>query len=263
MVPKVNDSIQQNTVNDLLKRLLPNHFKWFNLIVDRNFIDNNNNDRFSIETKSNQIIQIKGTTGVAVANGIYYYLKNIANCSISWSGNQMNKFLNNNDNGIPIPLESIKITIRDKFRYYQNTCTSSYSNVWWQWSRWQKEIDWMALHGINLPLAFNGQEIVFRKTFLRFNMTIEEIDDYFSGPAFLAWNRMGNIQTWSGPLSEYWHQYQYQLQLKILERMRNFGMYPVIPGFAGHVSRYLKRHLENSANISRLTDWNQFGHQFS
>ncbi|OTF79573.1 N-acetylglucosaminidase, alpha-like protein, partial [Euroglyphus maynei] len=68
----------------------------------------------------------------------------------------------------------------------------------------------MALHGINLPLAFNGQEIVYRRTFQRFNMTTEEIDNYFTGSAFLAWNRMGNIQTWSGPLSEYWHQYQLQ-----------------------------------------------------
>ncbi|OTF73098.1 hypothetical protein BLA29_015162 [Euroglyphus maynei] len=45
--------------------------------------------------------------------------------------------------------------------------------------------------------------------------------------------------------------------------MRNFGMYPVVPGFAGHVSRYLKSHLNTSANISRLTDWNNFGYNFS
>ncbi|XP_046913075.2 alpha-N-acetylglucosaminidase-like [Dermatophagoides farinae] len=264
--PMVNDTLQQKTVNDLIRRLLPNHFKWFDLIVDRHMIDDdddddNHLDRFIIETTLNRMIRIKGTTGVAIANGIYYYLKNIANCSFSWSGDQMNYFLVNDN--VPIPSESITIIIRDKFRYYQNTCTASYSNVWWQWSRWQREIDWMALHGINLPLAFNGQEIVYRRTFQRFNMSTKEIDDYFTGPAFLAWNRMGNIQTWSGPLSEHWHQYQHQLQLQILKRMRNFGMYPVVPGFAGHVSRHLKSHLKTFANISRLTDWNQFGHQFS
>ncbi len=32
----------------------------------------------------------------------------------------------------------------------------SYSSTWWAWERWEKEIDWMALHGINLPLAFTG-----------------------------------------------------------------------------------------------------------
>lgn len=120
----------------------------------------------------------------------------------------------------------------------------------------------MALHGINLPLAFNGQEIVFRNTFLRFNLTLVEIDNYFTGPAFLAWNRMGNIQTWSGPLTRHWHEHQYQLQLKILQRMRNFGMYPVVPGFAGHVPNSLKRTLPN-AKINRLTNWNNFGKNYS
>ena len=39
------------------------------------------------------------------------------------------------------------------------------SFVWWDWRRWEKEIDWMALQGINLPLAFTGQEAVWQKVF--------------------------------------------------------------------------------------------------
>lgn len=37
-----------------------------------------------------------------------------------------------------------------KWRYYMNVCTVSYSSAFWSWDRWQQEIDWMALHGINL-----------------------------------------------------------------------------------------------------------------
>jgi len=37
--------------------------------------------------------------------------------------------------------------------------------VWWDWKRWEKEIDWMALQGINLPLAFTGQEAIWQKVF--------------------------------------------------------------------------------------------------
>ena len=44
-----------------------------------------------------------------------------------------------------------------KFRYYFNVCTVSYSAAVWDWTRWQYEIDLMALNGINLPLAFTGQ----------------------------------------------------------------------------------------------------------
>ena len=33
----------------------------------------------------------------------------------------------------------------------------SYSMAYWDWDRWEAEIDWMALQGINLPLAFTGK----------------------------------------------------------------------------------------------------------
>lgn len=31
------------------------------------------------------------------------------------------------------------------------------------YARWQREIDWMALNSINMPLAFIGQEYVFQQ----------------------------------------------------------------------------------------------------
>ena len=40
------------------------------------------------------------------------------------------------------------------------------SYVWWDWERWEKEIDWMALQGINLPLAFTDQESIWQKVFM-------------------------------------------------------------------------------------------------
>jgi alpha-N-acetylglucosaminidase len=93
-----------------------------------------------------------------------------------------------------------------------NVCTVSYSSAFWNWTRWESELDWMALQGINLPLAFTGipfqfislfyliyavmlgQEYVWENVFLSLGLTQAEIDTWFGGPAFLAWNRMGNIQ---------------------------------------------------------------------
>lgn len=59
--------------------------------------------------------------------------------------------------------------------------------VWWDWDRWQREIDWMALNGINMALAFSGQEYVWKKLFLNLGLTDAEINDFFTGPPFLAW----------------------------------------------------------------------------
>lgn len=39
------------------------------------------------------------------------------------------------------------------------------SFAWWDWERWEREIDWMVLHGVNLPLAFTGQEAIWQKVF--------------------------------------------------------------------------------------------------
>ena len=37
-----------------------------------------------------------------------------------------------------------------------NVVTHSYSAAFWDTDRWMQEIDWMALSGVNLPLAFTG-----------------------------------------------------------------------------------------------------------
>ena len=44
----------------------------------------------------------------------------------------------------------------DPYRYFRNVCTFGYSYVWWGWERWEREIDWMAMNAINIPLAFVG-----------------------------------------------------------------------------------------------------------
>lgn len=69
---------------------------------------------------------------------------------------------------------------------------------------------------------------------------------------------MGNMRGWGGPLPyPTWYQSQLALQHKILNRMRDFGMIPVLPGFAGHVPAAIKS-LYPSAKILRLGDWGRF-----
>lgn len=90
-----------------------------------------------------------------------------------------------------------------RFRYYQNVCTVSYSLAWWNWTRWEREIDWMAMSGINLALAFNGQEAIWQRVYLKMNLTQQELDEHFGGPAFLAWyvvpfTSLGGSSKWGG-----------------------------------------------------------------
>ena len=73
-------------------------------------------------------------------------------------------------------------------RFYQNVCTYSYSYVWWDWRRWEYEIDWAALNGINLVYAHTAAEYAWLKVFIEIGLTEEEINDFFTGPAYLAWS---------------------------------------------------------------------------
>ena len=84
-------------------------------------------------------------------------------------------------------LANLSLFFSVRFRYYQNVCTFSYSSVWWNWTRWQREIDWMALNGINLPLAFTGQEAIWQRVYHKIGLAQQELDTFFGGPAFLAW----------------------------------------------------------------------------
>ena len=63
-------------------------------------------------------------------------------------------------------------------RYYLNYCTYSYSMAFWDWERWEKEIDWMAMHGINMPLSITGMEVVWYNLLKRLGYTTEEVNEF-------------------------------------------------------------------------------------
>jgi len=134
--------------------------------------------------------------------------------------------------------------------------------AWWDFARWQREIDWMAMNGLNLILSFTGQEHVWQKLYSFIGLTDAEIKDFFSGAAFLAWQRMGNIHGWGGPLDDGWIIAQSELQKKIVAQIRQFGMINVLPGFAGHVPKGLKR-VFPFANLTQTSQWNNFGANYS
>jgi len=50
-----------------------------------------------------------------------------------------------------------------------NVCTFGYTYAFWQWRQWEQHIDWMALNGINLPLAFVAQESIWQRVYSKVN----------------------------------------------------------------------------------------------
>ena len=104
----------------------------------------------------------------------------------------------------------------------------------------QMPVDWMALKGINLPLAATGQEGTWRLTLRDLGFTEKMIADFLVGPAYLPWGWMGNIDGLGGPLPGRWIDSHVQLEQRILARERELGMTPVLQGFTGHVPASIK-----------------------
>ena len=73
------------------------------------------------------------------------------------------------------------------------------------------------LGGIQYFDRIVGQEYIFALTYERFNISFEDLGDFFAGPAFQTWQRMGNMYEWGGPQSRQFVEDQRDLQLRILE----------------------------------------------
>lgn len=140
--------------------------------------------------------------------------------------------------------------------YFQNVCTFSYTYVWWTFEDWRKHIDWIAMHGINLVLA-PFQEDVWNELYNEVGMASDEIRAHFTGPAFLAWLRMGNLRGWGNSLDNEFLDYSSQLQKKVIREYQRLGINFAIPSFAGHVPVAFKR-LYPTTKFQRASGWNNF-----
>ena len=238
-------TVTANPVDELLERIdkgASAKFKTELVKSDKDF--------FELDQRGTKVV-VRGNTWVNIASGINWYLKYHAGIHISW--NQMQAKL-------PAVLPAVKQKERHEtdltLRYDFNYCTFSYSMAFWDWKRWEQEIDWMALHGVNLPLAIVGEECVWRNMLLKLGYTEEEIGQFIAGPAFLAWWEMNNLEGWGGPLPLSWYSRQEKLQKQILARMRQLGMHPVLPGYSGMVPHDAKARL--GLNVADAGLWNGF-----
>lgn len=190
-----------------------------------------NDDYFELGMTADGKIRIAANSAVNAAAGLNWYLKYYAGVHLSWNGMTAS---------LPDPLPPVLVPERHStdqhWRYYLNYCTHSYSMAFWDWERWEREIDWMALHGINMPLAVTGTDVVWRNVMLRLGYSKDEINAFVAGPAFQGWWLMNNLEGWGGPNSDKWYDDREALQKRILARMREYGMDPVLPGYGGYAS---------------------------
>ena len=204
-------------------------------------------DFFELDQKGDKVV-IRGNNYVSIATGVNWYLKYYAGIQLSWNGMTAQ---------LPAVLPAVPQKERHetdlKYRYDFNYCTYSYTMAFWDWDRWEKEIDWMELHGINLPLAVVGADVVWYNVLTKLGYTKDEINEFIAGPAFQGWWLMNNLEGWGGPNPDSWYKQRETLQKQILKRMREYGIRPVLPGYSGMVPHNAKERL--GLNVSDPGLW--------
>lgn len=205
-------------------------------------------DEFKIKCDGKNL-EVSATSKVAACHGIYCYLKEKCNVQLSWCANTEIKI----DKLVAFDGEMSK-TIEQKWRVYMNYCTLNYTASWWDFARWEKEIDFMAMNGINMPLCVVGSEAVWFETLIELGYTEEEALSTISGPGFWAWQLMTNIEGYLPPKDMKYVYERYELGKKILDRVVDFGMQPIQQGFSGHVPTSLKDKYPN-ASIFMQRGW--------
>lgn len=234
----------KNAAKALIARVLPSKADLFSVEISTSETEK---DFFEIESRYNRII-LRGNTPVSIASALNWYLKYQCNCHISWNSSQLAL-----PNPLPFDFPKIRQDSPFVFRAYLNYCTFSYTMPWWNWERWQWEIDWMALHGVNMPLAITGQEAVWQATLRKLGLDDETIREFLVGPSYFAWQWMDNLEGWMGPLPQHWIDTHLTLGRQIVQRERELGMTPILKGFSGYVPMALGKQFPQ-ASIYK-TNW--------
>ncbi len=229
----------ENAARGLIQRVLPAHASEIEVMQIPGA--EGGSDVFEVESRAGRLL-LKGNTGGAISAGLGWYLTNVAHAQMSWDGDNL---------ALPDKLPDVPQTVRIvspyKYRAYLNYCTFNYTMSWWDKARWEREIDWMALHGVTMPLATTGQEAVWQATLRELGMSDAEIRTFLVGPAYSGWQWLTNIEAWAGPLPQSWIDSHLELGRFVLNRERELGMTPILQGFSGCVPLSFRERFPSAA----------------
>mgnify|MGYP004506565007 CR=1 FL=1 len=187
-------------------------------------------DTYELSVENGKLI-VKASSQTAASMAVNWYLNIYCHESLSHNGDNAGGI----DGKLPETGGHIVKNSRFGYRYALNYCTYNYSYSFYDWNDWERELDWMALHGVNLMLAPLGCELVWANVLRQYGFSDAEIENFVAGPGYTAWWLMGNLQGWGGPMSRDMMESRADMQRRIMARMKELGIEPVLQGFWGMV----------------------------
>ncbi|MFI0923970.1 alpha-N-acetylglucosaminidase [Streptomyces sp. NPDC021012] len=210
-----------------LERLLPARAAQFTLVPVG---EPASGDYFSVSGEAGAI-QVRGTSPATLLTGVGWYLERVAGVDIGWPGDSVGR--------LPTTLPAVPGTITRSaavpHRYALNDTDEGYSGAYRDFASYQRDIDLMALHGVNEVFVPTGAEYPYYRALQGFGYDAAELRAWIPGPAHQAWWLLQNMSGFGGPVSERLIEARAALGSRIAGHLRALGMTPVLPGFFGTV----------------------------
>ncbi|MFF5282919.1 alpha-N-acetylglucosaminidase [Streptomyces sp. NPDC013171] len=210
-----------------LERLLPSRAEQFTLVPVE---EPASGDYFSVSGRAGAI-QVRGTSPATLLTGVGWYLERVAGVDVGWPGDSLGR--------LPATLPAVSGTITRSaavpHRYALNDTDEGYSGAYRDFASYQRDIDLMALHGVNEVFVPTGAEYPYYRALQGFGYDAAELRAWIPGPAHQAWWLLQNMSGYGGPVSEQLIEARAALGSRIAAHLRALGMTPVLPGFFGTV----------------------------
>ncbi len=195
----------------------------------RNIPKSDNHNTYQIEAIDGKI-QLSGDNNISLAMAYYRYMKDYCNVCMTHCGD-----FSFNVKTAPLPEGKITEVILQDKRIALTPSFQSNTACFWDWDRWETEIDFMAMRGVNMPYISVGLQAVFYYTLLDLNVNEDLALATVSGPAYFDKQLTGCISGYvNSPTVEY-IEHSKILGKKIFDREVAFGMTPILQGYWGHV----------------------------
>ena len=187
-----------------------------------------------------------------MAMGYYRYLREY--CSVMLiNGDYDISYVKN----APLPEKEISFTVRQRIRMAMTYERFACQVDAWGIDRWSKEIDFMAMHGVNTPLALVGSDAVLYKMLEEMLIKKEANVSYISGGVFWYRQLRGNLFGYLNYDSEEYFDKKLSIGKFVTQREKELDMSPVHQGFLLTVPFSFRRHYPK-ARLIKLPVWNSF-----
>lgn len=192
-----------------------------------------------------------GNNKVMIAHAYYNYIRKYCGAYFTHTGSNC---LDIKD--APAP-EHFRKTVKQKKRVYLDYITHSNSTWLWTWEDWEKELDFMAMSGINMALNVVGNDALMFYALVNSGLSQRSAAFFISGPAFYAWQITGKLDMYLPRNDFSTYDDQIILAKKIYTRMLELDIEPILSTYGGQCTEKIFK-VFNKPKYYKCDQWNAF-----